>query len=344
MTAVAPPERGLDLSPPLRRALSQGLVMLDSEATAADGRLTRVVDWLLDWDSALLDDWGIPRGAGLHGLYGRAVTFSGALPLWRHRDAAVAELGRLAARGIGVSIEAPVLTPDDDLAAVLGFLGALAPASVVIRLEAASDGRARDDDSHAEQARGTPPAPEAARAQALGTLVPAVAQRHSVVLVGDPDGWARLGILARPELSAAQISIIPADTGGYALSADGLRAGRHGLTSPCVGRFRAVVAPDDHVYPCLGLVGHPGARLGSLGEPARRRAQRMDLALQTWAVQGPWRSGSLDPLLDALSGPSSAGALADVARLVADGLPPVCAAHVATFLEPPALPAAGATH
>ena len=317
MTAVARPHAPAPaFSEPLRRALAQGLVLLDAEVA---GRLEPVVDWLVAWDEALLADWGVPSGTGLQGLYGRAVAFSGAGPLWRHRESAVRELARLTARGVGVSVEAPVPSgrADAEQADVLGYLEAIGPSSVVVRLTDGGDtvDPVRDD--------------------ALCRIVPALAAHHSLVLVGDPARWAGLGVLARPEVSAAQVSVVPSDTGGRALSAAGLIAGRHGLDSPCVTRFRAVVAPDGHVYPCLGLVGHPGARLGTLGEPVRRVDPGLASALETWGVEGPWRCGTLDAPLAGLDAPAGdADPLGDIARLVADGLPPVCAAHAASFLAP----------
>lgn len=58
MTAVARPHAPAPaFSEPLRRALAQGLVLLDAEVA---GRLEPVVDWLVAWDEAFLADWGVP--------------------------------------------------------------------------------------------------------------------------------------------------------------------------------------------------------------------------------------------------------------------------------------------
>lgn len=210
----------------------------DPETGAMIPSAARISRWL-----ERFDDWykltiGCERTDRLHLLYHRDVTLVGARFLTHVPQ--IIEIAETAARcGVGFSLTVPLDEAMADEDAMMRIVGAKAVSTLAISVEG-------DDE-----------APD--REQLARILQGVVAAKQHIAFLGPYDAISRLGLLDVDGVSSAQITVHPKDGAGPpAISQTPVNA--------CFSRLRIYADVTGELYPCLGLVGVPGARLGAIDD------------------------------------------------------------------------------
>ncbi|GGM18382.1 hypothetical protein [Deinococcus aerophilus] len=190
--------------------------------------------WIEQHDLWLKTQCGISQGQGLHHLYHRDVSVVGDAPLALWEKLAV--LGDTCRRnGLGFSITVR-FTQGLQFARELDALLATGAVS--------SLGLCLFDRD------------EVSREQAVDVLERADQAGVSLGLLGSVARFRMLGLLARPQLNAQSFTLYPLREADERVSV------WHHDPAPCFARLRVHVDTDGGLYPCLGLLGVPAARLG----------------------------------------------------------------------------------
>lgn len=258
---------------PRARPLRGGAIeRLRSVTFVADGLGLEQTRELLEGAAPWLErfnDWfgqvvGIPEARGLHLLYDRDVTATGAAVL--DCGPALRDLGRRArAMGYGFSL---ALTRAD-LHRGLGRLLALAEDGVVtavaFHLDEVDDGR------------------EQVWREAIERTL---AARVNVGIIGPYGSFGARSLLSSPAISKSDLT-------WYPVKPDGVRASPQKPIRHCHSRLRLYVDGAGAIYPCFGLIGKSEGVLGSIHEPLEHTAlsqpRVLDL-LDQWEREGPTES------------------------------------------------------
>jgi len=246
---------------------------LKSVAVLAPGRgrdltvpLSRLGDWIVAYDGWYKTALGVLQGRRLHCLYHREVAFVGnsLLPA----ASRLAKFGHVA-RGLGYGVSLSVGVSEAVESEEAFFSLAALPAFNHVGLIFGEDD---------------------CRPENLG-LVERLLARTSVKvgIIGPLGGVERMGLLASLALNRADVTIHP--TGNLP---GGQPPPPSAWVAPCSQSFRLYVDSEGLLFPCLGLLGLPGAALGSVYEPLERTVfggKPYNLDLGRLALAGP----ALDP-------------------------------------------------
>jgi hypothetical protein len=234
----------------------------------ANGGLEPSPDLLAAWLERF-DDWykvaiGCERNERLHLLYHRDVTVVGDR-LLDH----VAEIGMVARRAAGLGFGFSVTIPLDEALAAEPRMNELVacPGVSTLALSVAGDEVVGDE-------------------EALARILSAIVRtKGHIGFIGVYDRIRELGLLDYPDVLSTQITIHPKDgTTGETLPIPSRPV------QPCFARLRVYVDTTGEIFPCLGLVGMPAARLGRIDDPIERTVlggQPYPLCLDRLARTGP---------------------------------------------------------
>ncbi|HEY8378364.1 MAG TPA: hypothetical protein VIK91_17830 [Nannocystis sp.] len=248
----------------------------------------RLVTWIEELNAWYLEVTGIARGRNLHLAYHRSIELV-APRLLRFADK-IERLGTSCrALGYGFAITVQVgeaLAHRADLERLVE-VGALHHLGInLVDVESGAEDAARD-------------------------LVEALACTSvQLALLGSLAVQRRLGLLSSPKVNRADITLYPANVTPGSID-DGAE-----IRQPCANRFRLYVQADGELFPCLGLVGHPRASLGSIYRPISETAlyrRPYALPLARLALTGPSEEELSAPVDDTM------------------GLPVACARHRAAL-------------
>lgn len=252
--------------------------------------------WLDTWLAKFLESNGVFEGRNLSWLYDRSVSILGE-GVWE-LGAPLTELARVAATH----------------GATFACEFALAP------VVAAPN---RFDELLANDAIQTlvlnPDGVDPADAAVLARVEAASRAGKALVLLGAAKFWHDAGVLDSPIVNATNFRIVPGGLVNNSRTADDPSIELPPVrTSACEPRFAVYVSPEGELYPCLGLIGIAGCRLGFIDEPPET----------TLLTQTPWRErlerwAALGPGLAEVSPP----------RADWSPLPRICALHRASLME-----------
>lgn len=237
-----------------------------------------LAEWIPRYDAWYKRAAGILEGRRLHLVYHREVALVGHVPL--ERVELVAKIGRACrAVGIGFSVTVDVAQALDQSRELERLLDAGVLSNVGVNH---LDGSERPSD-------------DAARSMIEGLLGRGV----TVGLIGPVHYFRSIGVLGSSVLNAANMTLHPRS------QSSANAPGPENPVASCFTRFRLFVDTDGSFYPCIGLLGAPAARFGSVyedledtvfgGRPTPLDIERLARAGPSWAANrsliGPRRSG-----------------------------------------------------
>lgn len=251
---------------PLRRGAIERLRSVTFVADGLDVKQTReLLEGAAPW-LGRFNDWfgnvvGIPEARGLHLLYDRDVTVTGAAVL----DClpALRELGRHArAMGYGFSLSLTRADLNRGLERVLSLAEEKVVTAVAFHLDEVDDG-------------GEGPWRDAIE-RTLGAHV-------NVGIIGTYGTFGGQSLLTSPAISRSDLT-------WYPVKPENVRASPREPVRHCHSRLRLYVDGAGTIYPCFGLIGKSEGVLGSIFEPIEDSALAqpgvLDL-LDQWEREGP---------------------------------------------------------
>lgn len=246
------------------------IFLLDETEPGCIQALERATGWLHKWLAWFLRRNGVLDGRNLHLLYDRSVSVLGPGAL-RHPEEIAALAAVAAAHGATFGCEL-------HLADCVTLEGTYR--------EMLEGGRLK---SILFNPLGWPA--DAEPEAGLAVVEAAARSGAALILLGSPGFWERLGVLQSPIVNGANFRIVPGHQPWY----DDAAAAPHwtrsaAVSSPCETRFAVYVTPAGDVYPCLGLVGQPRWRMGTVDEDPEQSgfvAAPTLRFLQAWADRGP---------------------------------------------------------
>jgi hypothetical protein len=229
---------------PAAQWLRSVALLVRSDGADLDPDPGRVIGWLERFDHWYRDAIGCDRHQRLHLLYHRDVTLIGDR-LLDHVEAIDTIARKAAELGFGFSITIPL---EEAVAGERRMVELIdCPGVSTVAISVSADERVSDRD-------------------ALARILSAIVRgKQHIAFIGAYDRIRDLGLLDYQDVLSAQITVHPKDEA----AGDRLRIPSHPVR-PCFARLRVYVDTTGEIFPCLGLVGIPSARMGSIDDPIER--------------------------------------------------------------------------
>lgn len=249
---------------PAAQWLRSVALLVHSDGAGLDPVPERLIGWIERFDRWYKGAIGCDRHQRLHLLYHRDVTLVGDRLL--DHVGAIDPIARKAAElGFGFSITIPLGEAVAGERRMLDLLDC--PGISTVAVSVSADEQVADRDTLAR------------------ILSAIVRSKQHIAFIGAYDRIRDLGLLDCPDVLSAQITVHPKDEA----TSDRLRVPSHPV-APCFARLRVYVDTTGEIFPCLGLVGIPSARLGSIDDPIERTVfggRPYPLCLDRLARTGP---------------------------------------------------------